>query len=88
MKDHTIEISKLDAAKQVAMMRALRGRDEDVRVKIDELTAKDREIRQLQWQLEEAEVLTSCPALGPIFLTSVTIIITFKDSNGKAFKLV
>ena len=67
------EISKLDAARQVAMMRALRGRDEDVRVKTDELTAKDREMQQLQQQLEEAAVIVSCmPALCDHSLTSVT----------------
>ena len=50
------EITKLDAARQVAMMRALRGKEEDVREKTDELAAKDGEIQQLQQQLEQALV--------------------------------
>ena len=50
------EFAKMDAVKQVAMMRALRGKDEDVRVKMDELAAKDGEIQQLQQQLEQAQV--------------------------------
>ena len=43
------EISKLDAVRQVATMKALRGRDEDVRAKTDEL-------QQLHQQLEQAQV--------------------------------
>ena len=50
------EFAKMDAVKQVAMVKALRGRDEDVRVKMDELAAKDGEIQQLQQQLEQAHV--------------------------------
>ena len=50
------EFSKLDAVRQVAIMRALRGRDEDVRVKTDELAMKEGEIQQLQQQLEQAQV--------------------------------
>ena len=50
------EFAKMDAVKQVAMMRALRRRDEDVRVKMDELATKNGEIQQLQQQLEEAQV--------------------------------
>ena len=42
------EFAKMDAVKQIAMVRALRGKDEDVRVKTDELVAKDGEIQQLQ----------------------------------------
>ena len=43
------EISKLDAVRQVAMMRVLKGRDDDVRVKTDEL-------HQLHQELEQAQV--------------------------------
>ena len=50
------EFMKMDAVKQVALMRALKGRDEDVRVKTGELAAKDGEIQQLQHQLEQAQV--------------------------------
>ena len=50
------EFAKMDAVKQVAMVRALKGRDEDVRVKTDELAAKDGEIQQLRYQLEQAQV--------------------------------
>ena len=51
------EFTKMDTMKQIAMMRALKQRDEDVRVKTEELAAKDREIRQLQNQLEQTQVL-------------------------------
>jgi hypothetical protein len=50
------EFAKMDAVKQVAMVRALKGRDEDVRVKTDELATKDGEIQHLQYQLEQAQV--------------------------------
>ena len=50
------EFAKMDAMKQVTMVRALKGRDEDVRVKTDELAAKDGEIQQLRHQLEQAQV--------------------------------
>ena len=42
------EFAKMDAVKQIAMVRALKGKDEDVRVKTNELAAKDGEIQQLQ----------------------------------------
>ena len=42
--------------RQVAIVRALRVRDEDVRVKTDELTVKEGEIQQFQQQLEQAQV--------------------------------
>ena len=42
------EFAKMDAVKQVAMVRALKEKDKDVRVKMDELAAKDGEIQQLQ----------------------------------------
>ena len=44
------EFAKLDAVRQVAMMKALQGRDEDVRLKTNEL-------QQLHQQLEQAQVL-------------------------------
>ena len=53
----------MDAVKQVAMMRAFRGKDEDVRVKVDELAAKDGEIQQLHYQLEQAQVCCFSMAL-------------------------
>ena len=57
------EFTKLDAVKQVVMTSALRGRDEDVKVKTDELAAKDGEIQQLQQQLGQAQVFVlSCSA--------------------------
>ena len=59
------EFSKLDAVRQVATMRALRGRDEDVRVKTDELAMKEGEIQQLQQQLEQAQV---CRTVNKILL--------------------
>ena len=51
------EFSKMDAMKQITMMRALKQRDEDVRVKTEEVAAKDRKIKQLQNQLEQTQVL-------------------------------
>ena len=50
------EFSKLDAVRQVAIMRAFRGRDEDVTAKTNELAIKEGEIQQLQQQLEQAQV--------------------------------
>ena len=46
------KFAKMDAVKQVAIMKDPKGRDEDVRVKTDEL-------QQLHQQLEQAQVLIS-----------------------------
>ena len=46
------DIARADAVRQVVMMRALRKRDTEVREKIDESTAKDVEIQQLQQELQ------------------------------------
>ena len=61
------EFSKLDAVRQVAIMKALRGKEEDVREKTDELrektdelTEKNGEIQQLQQQLQHAQVQNWC----------------------------
>jgi hypothetical protein len=54
------EFAKMDAVKQIAMVRALKGKDEDVRVKTDELAAKDGEIQHLQLQLEQTQVYLKC----------------------------
>ena len=43
------EFARMDAVKQVAMVRALKRRDEDVRVKTNEL-------QQVHQQLEQAQV--------------------------------
>ena len=53
------KFAKMDAVKQVAIMKDLRGKEEDVRVKTDELAVKDGEIQQLQQQLEQAQVYDS-----------------------------
>ena len=50
------EIAKIDAVRQVVMMRALRKRDTEVREKSDESAAKDVEIQQLQEELEHEQV--------------------------------
>ena len=50
------EFARMDAVKQVAIMRALKVREEDVRVKTDELAAKHREMQRLQHQLEQSQV--------------------------------
>ena len=50
------EIAKIDAVRQVVMMRALRKRDTEVREKSDESAAKDVEIHRLQEELEHEQV--------------------------------
>ena len=50
------EIAKIDAVRQVVMMRAILGRETEVRRKTDESTAKDEEIHQLQQELEQEQV--------------------------------
>ena len=50
------EVAKIDAVRQVVMMRALRKRDMEVREKSDESAAKDVEIQQLQEELEREQV--------------------------------
>ena len=45
-------IARADAVRQVVMMREMHARDAEVRRKVDELTAKDEEIQQLQQQLQ------------------------------------
>ena len=46
------DVTRIDAVRQVVMMRALRKRDTEVREKNDESAAKDVEINQLQQELE------------------------------------
>ena len=50
------DIARVDAVRQVVMMRALRKRDTEVREKTDESAAKDVEIQQLQQELEHEHV--------------------------------
>jgi uncharacterized protein (DUF3084 family) len=50
------ELAKLDAVRQVVIMKALRGREAEAREKANEVLAKEEEIHQLQQQLEESHV--------------------------------
>ena len=50
------EVAKIDAVRQVVMMRAILGRETEVRRKTDESAAKDEEIRHLQQELELEQV--------------------------------
>ena len=51
------DFTKLDALKQVATMRALKGRDSAVREKTAELAVKEMEIQQLHQELEQIQVI-------------------------------
>ena len=51
------EVARIDAVRQVVMMRAILGRETEVRRKTDESAAKDEEIHQLQQDLEHEQVL-------------------------------
>ena len=55
------EVARIDAVRQVVMMRALRRREIEVREKTDESAAKDEEIHQLQQELEHEQVPTIIP---------------------------
>ena len=50
------EVARADAVRQVVMMRAILGRETEVRRKTDESAAKDEEIHQLQQELEQEQV--------------------------------
>ena len=50
------EVARIDAVRQVVMMRAILGRETEVRRKTDESAAKDEEIHQLQQELEQEQV--------------------------------
>ena len=50
------DIARADAVRQVVMMRAVLGRETEVRKKTDEAAAKDEEIHQLQQELEHEQV--------------------------------
>ena len=50
------ELAKLDAVRQVATMKTLKGREAEVREKANEVLVKEEEIHQLQQQLEESHV--------------------------------
>ena len=54
------DVSRIDAVRQVVMMRAILGRETEVRRKTDESAAKDEEIHQLQQELEHEQVEWSC----------------------------
>ena len=50
------EVARADAVRQVVMMRAILGRETEVRRKTDESAAKDEEIHRLQQELERERV--------------------------------
>ena len=50
------DVARADAVRQVVMMRAILGREAEVREKTDESAAKDEEIHQLQQELEHEQV--------------------------------
>ena len=50
------EVARIDAVRQVVMMRAILGRETEVRRKTDESAAKDEEIQHLQQELEQEQV--------------------------------
>ena len=50
------EVARADAVRQVVMMRAILGRETEVRRKTNESAAKDEEIHQLQQELEQEQV--------------------------------
>jgi hypothetical protein len=50
------EVARADAVRQVVMMRAILGRETEVRRKTDESAAKDGEIHHLQQELEQEQV--------------------------------
>ena len=50
------EVARIDAVRQVVMMRAILRRETEVRRKTDESAAKDEEIQQLQRELEHEQV--------------------------------
>ena len=50
------EVARADAVRQVVTMRAILGRETEVRRKTDESAAKDEEIHQLQQELEQEQV--------------------------------
>ena len=50
------DVARIDAVRQVVMMRAILGREAEVREKTDESAAKDEAIHQLQQELEHEQV--------------------------------
>ena len=52
------EVAKIDAVRQVVMMRVILGRERDLRRKTDESAAKDEEIHHLQHELGQEQVST------------------------------
>ena len=57
------ELAKLDAVRQVVIMKALKGREAEIREKANEVLAKEEEIHQLQQQLEEFHVCKDVASL-------------------------
>lgn len=52
------ELAKLDAVRQVVIVKNMQQKELEVRGKNDELRAKDEEIQRLQQQLEQVQVIT------------------------------
>ena len=50
------DVARIDAVREVVVMKAILGREAVVREKTDEAAAKDEEIHQLQQELEHEQV--------------------------------
>ena len=50
------EVARIDAVRQVVMMRAILGRETEVRRKTDESVAKDEETQHLQQGLGQEQI--------------------------------
>ena len=57
------ELTKLDAVRQVVIMKTLKGREAEVREKANEVLVKEEEIHHLQQQLEECHVREAAPCI-------------------------
>ena len=66
------EVARIDAVRQVVMMRAILGRETEVRRKTDESAAKDEEIHQLQQELEQEQVW-SCDLESDDYFYDITL---------------
>ena len=57
------DVARIDAVRQVVVLRALKKRDTEVKEKNNESTAKDEEIHQLQQELEHERVSVIIPVI-------------------------
>ena len=66
------EVARIDAVRQVVMMRAILGRETEVRRKTDESAAKDEELHLLQQELEQEQVIINLYII--VFIIIVTVL--------------